>query len=277
MGRVTKSRTAALALASFAALSGACNDDKRARSDPPRELDVETARAAEDEPGEQHPIVELEGSGLRLDGKSLASTSAIARGTAPSKIEELYQALKVRREGWKQAHPGATFPGVVGIRIVGGLSVVVFKSVFQTAAYAGYPYVSVQGLGGRDDIVDLSAQIPGPPRMSDDPEPKPEPMVLHTHLAGETARLVWSRGNVDHVENLVSLGALAATACEGWSARGEHKDPTDPLADKAVLHASNDDPSATLRPLSDALLSCKRRFPDSAEPQPVFALTFAMK
>jgi hypothetical protein len=80
MGRVTKSRTAALALAGFAALSGACNDDKRARSDPPRELDVETARAAEDEPGEQHPIVELEGSGLRLDGKSLASTSAIRAG-----------------------------------------------------------------------------------------------------------------------------------------------------------------------------------------------------
>jgi hypothetical protein len=43
---------------------------------------------------------------------------------------------------WKQLHPGKEFPGVVVLQIDQDVTAVVVKSVFQTAAFAGYPNVS---------------------------------------------------------------------------------------------------------------------------------------
>ena len=43
---------------------------------------------------------------------------------------------------WKQLHPGKDFPGVVILQIDQDVKAVVVKSVFQTAAFSGYPNVS---------------------------------------------------------------------------------------------------------------------------------------
>ena len=50
--------------------------------------------------------------------------------------------LKAKREVWKQLHPGKEFPGVVVLQIDQDVQAIVVKSVFQTAAFSGYPNVS---------------------------------------------------------------------------------------------------------------------------------------
>ena len=50
--------------------------------------------------------------------------------------------LKNKRELWKQMHPSKDFPGVVILQIDQNVPALVVKSVFQTAAFAGFPNVS---------------------------------------------------------------------------------------------------------------------------------------
>ena len=58
------------------------------------------------------------------------------------RIDELFNILKSKRELWKQTHPGKEFPGVVVLQVDQDVQAVVVKSVFQTAAFAGFPNVS---------------------------------------------------------------------------------------------------------------------------------------
>ena len=58
------------------------------------------------------------------------------------RIDELFNILKSKRELWKQTHPNKDFPGVAMLQIDQGIKAVVVKSVFQTAAFAGFPNVS---------------------------------------------------------------------------------------------------------------------------------------
>ena len=54
------------------------------------------------------------------------------------------------RELWKQINPGRPFPGVAVLQVDRKVPALVVKSVFQTAALAGYPSISfmVGRLGG---------------------------------------------------------------------------------------------------------------------------------
>jgi biopolymer transport protein ExbD len=58
------------------------------------------------------------------------------------KIDELFNLLKNKRELWKQVQPNKPFPGVVVLQVDQEVPALVVKSVFQTAAFAGYPNVS---------------------------------------------------------------------------------------------------------------------------------------
>ena len=58
------------------------------------------------------------------------------------KVEELFNLLKAKRELWKSVQPDKPFPGVVILQIDENVPAIVVKSVFQTAAFAGYPNVS---------------------------------------------------------------------------------------------------------------------------------------
>ena len=57
-------------------------------------------------------------------------------------MKELFNLLKAQRELWASNRPGKPFPGVVVLQIDQDVPAVVVKSVFQTAAFAGYPNVS---------------------------------------------------------------------------------------------------------------------------------------
>ena len=88
------------------------------------------------------PMVAVAGSQILVDGTSAGNTRAIEETRRLQRVDELFALLKGKRELWTQLHPGRPFPGAVVLQIDQDVPAIVVKSVFQTAAIAGYPNVS---------------------------------------------------------------------------------------------------------------------------------------
>jgi len=88
------------------------------------------------------PIVAVVGSQILIDGSPGGNTRSVEESDRMQRIDELFNVLKAKRELWKQTHPNKDFPGVVMLEIDQAIKAVVVKSVFQTAAFAGFPNVS---------------------------------------------------------------------------------------------------------------------------------------
>jgi biopolymer transport protein ExbD len=88
------------------------------------------------------PMVAIAGSLILVDGNPAGNTRAIEDTKRLQRIDELFNVLKAKKEVWKQLHPGKEFPAVVVLQIDQDVPAIVVKSVFQTAAFAGYPNVS---------------------------------------------------------------------------------------------------------------------------------------
>ncbi|MFO0555444.1 MAG: biopolymer transporter ExbD [Polyangiaceae bacterium] len=98
----------------------------------------------------QAPMVAVNGNQVFVDGQLAGNVRAISDRMQMGKIDELFVILKTRRERWRELQPDTEFPGVVILQIDENVPAIVVKSVFQTAAFAGYPNVSfmVQKTGG---------------------------------------------------------------------------------------------------------------------------------
>jgi len=88
------------------------------------------------------PIVVVVGSQILVDGAPAGNTRPVEESDRMQRIDELFNILKAKRELWKQTHPTKDFPGVVLLQIDQNIKAVIVKSVFQTAAFAGFPNVS---------------------------------------------------------------------------------------------------------------------------------------
>ncbi len=88
------------------------------------------------------PMVACVGSQILVDGSPAGNARAVEESDRMQRIDELFNILKAKRELWKQTHPNKDFPGVVVLQIDQNIKAVVVKSVFQTAAFAGFPNVS---------------------------------------------------------------------------------------------------------------------------------------
>ena len=88
------------------------------------------------------PIVAVTSTLILVDGIPAGSPRAIVEANRMQKIEELGEILKNKREVWKQLKPGVAFPGNVILQVDRRVPALVVKSVFQTAAFSGYPRVS---------------------------------------------------------------------------------------------------------------------------------------
>ncbi|UQA58867.1 ExbD/TolR family protein [Polyangium aurulentum] len=88
------------------------------------------------------PMVAVNGNQILVDGNLAGSTRAIEELGRMQKIDELFNLLKNKRELWKQVQPNKPFPGVCILQVDSNVPALVVKSVFQTAAFAGYPNVS---------------------------------------------------------------------------------------------------------------------------------------
>ena len=96
------------------------------------------------------PMVAITGTQILVDGVPSGSTRTIEDANRLQRVDELYNILKNKRELWKQINPGKAFPGVAVLQVDRKVPALVVKSVFQTAALAGYPSISfmVGRLGG---------------------------------------------------------------------------------------------------------------------------------
>lgn len=88
------------------------------------------------------PMVAVNGNQILVDGALAGSTRAIEELGRLQKIDELFNLLKNKRELWKTVQPNKPFPGVCILQVDQDVPALVVKSVFQTAAFAGYPNVS---------------------------------------------------------------------------------------------------------------------------------------
>jgi biopolymer transport protein ExbD len=88
------------------------------------------------------PMVTVSGNQLLVDGVFTESSRTIEELGRAQKIDALFSLLKSKRELWQSLQPGKPFPGEVILQLDHDVSAVVVKSVFQTAAYAGFPTVS---------------------------------------------------------------------------------------------------------------------------------------
>ena len=88
------------------------------------------------------PMVAITGTQILVDGSPAGSTRVIEEANRLQRVEELFNILKNKRELWKQLNPGKDFPGVIVLQVDRKVQALVVKSVFQTAAFAGYPNVS---------------------------------------------------------------------------------------------------------------------------------------
>jgi biopolymer transport protein ExbD len=96
------------------------------------------------------PMVAITGTQILVDGNASGNTRAIVEANRLQRIDELFNMLKNKRELWKQINPGKEFPGVAVLQVDRKVPALVVKSVFQTAAYAGYPNISFM-VGRLDD------------------------------------------------------------------------------------------------------------------------------
>ncbi len=88
------------------------------------------------------PMVAVNGNQVLVDGDLAGSTRAIEDQGRMSRIDELFDLLGRKRELWKSFHPDKPFPGICILQIDENVSALVVKSVFQTAALAGFPNIS---------------------------------------------------------------------------------------------------------------------------------------
>jgi biopolymer transport protein ExbD len=96
------------------------------------------------------PMVAITGQLILVDGVQAGSTREVKEANRMQKLDELFNLLKTKRELYTQMNPGKSFPGVAVLQVDRQVEAVIVKSVFQTAALAGYPNISfmVQNRGG---------------------------------------------------------------------------------------------------------------------------------
>jgi biopolymer transport protein ExbD len=96
------------------------------------------------------PMVAITGTQILVDGHPAGSTRVVEEANRLQRIDELFNILKNKRELWKQLNPGKEFPGIVILQVDRKVPALVVKSVFQTAAFSGFPNVSfmVGRMGG---------------------------------------------------------------------------------------------------------------------------------
>ena len=88
------------------------------------------------------PMVSVSSNQILVDGAFAGSARDIEELGRIQKMDALFDMLKAKRELWMSLQPGKPFPGQCILQVDEAVPAVVVKSVFQTAAYAGYPSVS---------------------------------------------------------------------------------------------------------------------------------------
>jgi hypothetical protein len=121
-------------------------------------------------PLDESTTIVVLGNHVQIGADVVGDVSPILDSRRMQRIDGLFTRLKEIREGWRSAHPGGHFPGECNLVLDASTPAVVVKSVFQTAAFAGYPngsFVVRRAHPGPDGALygrlTADAQVPGPP------------------------------------------------------------------------------------------------------------------
>ncbi len=185
------------------------------------------------------PIVAVEGTKVFVNGNLVGDTKALTDEGRLMRVDGVFNAMKAWREDWKDKHPDAAFIGIAGLRVEPGTPALVVKSVFQTIAFAGFPDLFVQSSAEPTVIHALAAQVPGPPIPVDPTERREPPRWLSVHLGKGQATIAWKRTATVIEEHKVATADVGTKVCESWKRQGEHRQPDDPRADRAVVQVDN--------------------------------------
>ena len=88
------------------------------------------------------PMIAITGKQILVNGTPAGSTRAIEDANRLEHIEELFNRLKQAKENWSQIRPNKPFPGACILQVDREVKALVVKSVFNTAARAGFPNIS---------------------------------------------------------------------------------------------------------------------------------------
>jgi len=245
------------------------------------------------------PNVAVRGDSVFVNDQLVADVRPIMEGGRLRRVDGLFQKLKSMRDEWKHRNPGRVFPGVILHRFDQDLSAVVVKSVFQTAAYAGYPNgsfaVRMPDNPGRVARLPANALVPGPPRSTESSPPTPEKTLFVDLETPQEFILKWKQGadvvrtvKVPHKAaffrlagyeyDYVRLPKLAEAVVAEWSAHGSHRTADDQVFDQAVVHVTNEEPYKLIVAIIDAVCEPKRdyHFEGPMRKVPAFNVIFAL-
>jgi hypothetical protein len=242
----------------------------------PRAIEVDVALESPDD----SPNIVLHGTQILVDAEPAGDVSEIVAAPRLKRLDGLFSSLKARREARERQWPGDPGVGVATLWCDQRTSLFVFKSLFQTAAFAAYPRLRLAVL--RADTQQLAyqsfdARVPHPPRAGD--PPPSTPFALHVEYSAEgRAQLIWKVGS--RVEDTIDVTreTLARQIAEQWRTRGGHRGRNDLGFDQLVLHAAS---SLTLNDavrLLDAARFPKRDYLDGGRVLrlPAFDVTFSI-
>src|SRR5262249_49600532 len=151
-------------------------------------------------------------------------------------------------------HPTDLFGGEIGLRAGPDTPMLAFKSVLETAAFAGYPFVFLQSTTEPARVLEVEAQVPWRPGEGEDVR------VLNLR-AGETEfSFVWKAGPTVFSELKMPApdAMLAGVVCKEWSSQGRHRDPTDEQRDPLIIYADDRLPTRVIFTMLEEAARCTR-------------------
>lgn len=216
-------------------------------------------------------VVTVRGHDVSIDGDAAGTTRHVDDLGRLQKIDALFDGLKEKREAFKAKNPDQSFPGQLVLRCDEGVSLLAFKSVFQTAAYAGYPHISVEVSTEPAAFVAVEAQIPGPPGGRITVEPK----ELHVELGPSMTRMV-SKGGANAVTASLQLGVSKET--EGALRQALLLELVRERVDEVLLYADDTLRFSALAAAFRAAASVRAELEKELEKEKVrLRITFAVK
>jgi hypothetical protein len=194
------------------------------------------------------PIVVVSETQVLLDGVSLSGDP-----TAPSdiarleRLDELFRALRALREAWQARHPGAPFPGQVGLRTDPAVPGVVLTSACETVAQAGYLNAILQSSSAPSRLYALEGESPG--ASWDVPVFLLEAKGAHDlHGTWKLGRTILSDASWTDVRG----------GCDEWKKGRPHRDPADGGRDPLFLSTGAAQSAGAIFALLEAIDTCTR-------------------
>lgn len=215
------------------------------------------------------PYVRVFGNVVALDGTAVSTTRVIEEMGRMQELDGLRDALKTKRDALRAARPSSPFAGQVVLECPPEASALVFKSLFQTIANAGFPHIVVRtspasfvAVEGSPPAVPIFGEQPPDKRVDVNAE---DGKVEVIRTEGATVGTRWS----------VPLGQREALAAK--MAEDLKREPLVGPERDLSLHAANGLPFGTLAAVVDGLHAARLQLPQRSGGRYAFRIVLSAR